>query len=151
MRQVYAALFGFETAVCSFGRWSAFLEAARRRLCTVLWTMYVDDGALIEFTRAAPRSQELINAFFTALGALLFADERTQMAPQDDVLGVVHDLTSIPQHQVVECNPRQALLDKANAILNGFMKENRCTLAEASKFRGVQGFLNCFPNPGHAP
>ena len=40
--QLYAALFGFESAVYGFGRWSAFLEAGGRRICQLLWSMYVD-------------------------------------------------------------------------------------------------------------
>ena len=89
-------------------------------MCTLLWTVYVDDGALIEFTRAVALAQELINTVFTALGAPLSPDKRTQMAPQGDLLGVVHDLTSIPQHQVVQCSPRQALLDKTKGMLNNY-------------------------------
>ena len=104
--------------------------------------MYADDGAFIEFTRAAASAQALVNVMFTALGAPLPPDNRTQMVPQGDFLGIVHDLSSVSQDQVVECSSLRALRDKAKAMLNSYRKDNRCTLAEASKFRGVQGFLN---------
>ena len=50
--QLYAALFGFESSVYAFGRWSAFLQAAGRRLCMLLWSMFVDDGNIMDFEAA---------------------------------------------------------------------------------------------------
>ncbi len=46
--QMLAALFGQGSSVYSFERWSAFLEAAPRRLLWLLWVMYVDDGSLVD-------------------------------------------------------------------------------------------------------
>ena len=34
--QVYAALFGFESAICSFGRWPAIFDSAEKRMSTLL-------------------------------------------------------------------------------------------------------------------
>ena len=65
--QMYAALFGYESAVYGFGRWSVFLEAARRRLCMLLWSMYVHDGAFVEPSQTATQAQTLINELFNLL------------------------------------------------------------------------------------
>ena len=75
--QVYAALFGFESAVYGFGRWSAFLKAAGRRTGCLLWSMYVDDGASVEPAESADSAQVLINRIFELLGTPLSEDKRS--------------------------------------------------------------------------
>ena len=66
--QVYAALFGEGSSVFGFARWSAFLEAAPRRMLFLLWSMYVDDGRLIDCKSAKGRGQHLVNELFKELG-----------------------------------------------------------------------------------
>ena len=39
-------------------------------------------------------------------------------------------------------HPETCPADKALTMLQSFLDRNSCTPAEASKFRGVQGFLN---------
>ncbi len=46
--QMLAALFGQGASVFGFERWSAFREAAPRRLLWLLWVMYIDDGSLTD-------------------------------------------------------------------------------------------------------
>jgi hypothetical protein len=104
--------------------------------------MYVDDGALIEPTISASSAQTLINHIFELMGTPLSEDKRSLMSTQDDFIGVVHDFKDVPTTGKVSCTPRPALLTKALAMLQSFLDRNSCTPAEASKFRGVQGFLN---------
>ena len=64
------------------------------------------------------------------------------MANDGDFLGVVHNLKEVDVSGVTTCTPRAALLKKATEMLRGSLKENRCIPTQASKFRGLQGFLN---------
>ena len=79
---------------------------------------------------------------FDTLGCPLADKKRTLMADEGDFLGVVHNLKVVAVSGVTTCTPRAALLKKATEMLKGFLKENKCTPAQASKFRGLQGFLN---------
>lgn len=138
--QLYAALFGFESAVYSFGRWSAFLEAAGRRLCQVLWAMYVDDGLIVDLEEANGSGHALIHTLFELLGASLSLAKRTLMTKLNQFLGLAHDLRSVATLGVVKFWPREGLVAEMQKILNAVIHERFCTPATASKFRGLQGF-----------
>ena len=95
--QFYAALFGFESAVYSFGRWSTFLEAMCRRLGAVLWSMYVDDGQLTDLAEARHFGQLVVHNIFEASGARLAEEKRTWMADSGDFLGIIHNFAKIKE------------------------------------------------------
>ena len=63
-----------------FARWSAFLEAAPRRLIMLLWAMYVDDGRLIDLASAKGAGQKLIATFFEELGTPLAPAKHQKLA-----------------------------------------------------------------------
>ena len=63
------------------------------------------------------------------------------MATEGGFLGVVHTFAEVAVSGKATCTPRPALLAKAISVLQGLVSNNCCTPAEASKFRGVQGFL----------
>ena len=65
--QVYAELFGFESGVYGFGRWTVFLEGAWRRIGMLLWSMYVDYGALVEPAESVTAAQSLVDTIFELL------------------------------------------------------------------------------------
>eukprot|EP00971_Amphidinium_carterae_P099199 1962008-Amphidinium_carterae.1 len=52
-------LFGLASAVIQFGRWSAFLEAATRRVAQVMLAMYVDDAHVADLSAAKGAGQQL--------------------------------------------------------------------------------------------
>ena len=108
----YAALFGFESAVYSFGRWSMFLEAMTRRLGALLWSMYVDDGNLVDLEEAECEGQLLTHAIFEACGARLSSEKRISMSAKNDFLGVLHDFVAIPETGAIVFSPRPELLAK---------------------------------------
>ena len=138
--QLYAALFGFESAVYAFGRWSAFLEAAGRRIGQLLWSIYVDDGDLIDLAAAKGSGQALIGTMFQLMGAELRAKKRHLMDPTGEFLGLAHDLSDVASQQIETVWPRSGLTDEIRAILTGIRVRRLCTPATASKFRGVQSF-----------
>ena len=108
----------------------------------LLWSMYVDNCTLIEPSDAATAAQTLINDLFNTLGCPLADKKRLLMAYEGDFLGVVHNLEEVAVSGVTTFTPRAALLKKATEMFSGFLRENKCTPAQASKFRGLQGFLN---------
>ena len=58
-----------------------------------------------------------------------------------DFLGLTHDVTSSLQTGQVLCTPRSGLLAKAVGLIQERIQEDSCTPAQASKIRGVLGFL----------
>ncbi len=65
--QLCAALFGYESAVYAFGRWSVSLETAGRHIDQLRWSMYVDDGDLIDIA-AKDSSQARIGRMSRLIG-----------------------------------------------------------------------------------
>ena len=55
-----AALFGNGSSVYAYARLSCFLEAAPRRMLSLLWAMYVDDGQLTEPSASKSEAQILV-------------------------------------------------------------------------------------------
>ena len=152
--QMYAALFGYESSVYGFGRWSAFLEAIGRRIAQSVWTMYVDDGNVIDLQSARGRGQHLIHVLFELLGTKL-SDEvgkRRPMEPSGDFLGLVHDLATIVTEGVIRFWLRDSLITKMSEMLTKFVEpEGVCNPETAAKFRGVAGFcLTVYGKVGRA-
>ena len=110
--QMYAALFGYESSVYGFGRWSAFLEAAGRRIAQLVWTMYVDDGYLIDLQSARGSGQHLIHVLFELLGTHLSKEpgKHRPIEPSGDFLGLVHVLAAIMTQVVIGFWPRDSLI-----------------------------------------
>ena len=104
--------------------------------------MYVDDGQITDLEDADTEGQLAVHALFEACGAALAEEKRRWMADHGDFLGVVHDFRKLPTQDTVEFEPRPELITKLNGMLHTFTEDNRITPAEASKFRGTQGFMN---------
>ena len=137
---VWALLFGLASSVIQFGRWSHFLQAVMRRIGGAMWSMYVDDGVLIDAACAQQSGQDLASEFFAALGSPLAPHKRKCMAAENDFLGVRHDLSDALGGSV-KFWARQALHDKCQSMLDSHRAANRLTPAESSKLVGTLGFL----------
>ena len=90
-----AALFGYESAVYPFGRWSVSLEAAGLRIAQLQWSMYVGDEGLIDIVS----DQARIGRMSRLMGAELSAKKRHLMASIGEFSGactrfVVHDIAA---------------------------------------------------------
>ena len=90
----------------------------------MLWSLYVDDGALVERLESADSAQELINRIFELLGTPLSEDKRSAMSEKDDFFGVVHDCNNAPTTGKVSCTPRPAVLTKPLGMLQRFLDKN---------------------------
>lgn len=60
--QMWTTLFGLPSSVIQFGRWSHFLQA----VAALMWSMYVDDGLLVDAATAKCEGQELAAVIFAA-------------------------------------------------------------------------------------
>jgi len=150
--QMYAALFGFESSVYAFGRWSAFLQAAGRRVGMLLWSMFVDDGNLIDLAEAKGEGQNLVGTLFRLLGAPLAKEKRVLMNVENDFLGIIHDLREQVTRARISFWPRDSLCVKINGFLDQFKQTQICYPGDSSKFRGMQAFcgLGIFGHLGKA-
>ena len=138
--QMLAALFGQGSSVYSFERWSAFLEAAPRRLLWLMWVMYVDDGSLVDLAGAKGAGQALIHTFFDELGTGLSPDKRECMSKETTFLGVGNSFKRLQQTGRVLFWPKAAIEGELRAQMDKFMATEQCPPGDASKFRGVAGF-----------
>ena len=139
-QQLDAMLFGLSAAVIQFGRWSRFLEAAIRRFLAILWSMYVDDGTLMDLQVAKAAGQAAIGQVFALFGAPLADRKRLPMAAINPFLGVFHDVSQAAARGVVYFWPSEKVAEKALYLLDSMVGRNCCTPAEASKFCGTAGF-----------
>ena len=150
--QVYAALFGYEASVYAFGRLSALLQAAGRRMAMLLWSMYVDDGKLVDNETAKWSGQVLVGKLFNLLGTRFKKEKRVWMSKQNDFLGIIHDFSEIAKKKIISFWPRDSLCTKIQESLESFEKTRLCYPGDASKFRGMQSFcgLGIFGQLGKA-
>ena len=137
---MWALLFGFESAVNQFGRWSQFGQATVRIIGCILWSMYVDDGNAVDLEEARGMGQSMIGTLFEALGTPLAKEKQKKMDTQSLFLGVIHDLTEFFLGKV-SFRPSQRLLDKIKALLLEILQKGSCTPAQAAKVRGMCGFM----------
>ncbi len=137
--RVLAALFGQGSAFFNFERWSAFLEAAPRRLLWILWTMYVD-GQITDLREARGTGQEVIHVFFEENGAGLKADKREWTSLSSLFLGVERDLADLPETERVAFWPREGIITEMEVSMDRFQAKDQCFPGDAAKFRGVGGF-----------
>ncbi len=135
-----ASLFGQGSAFFNFARWSAFLEAAPRRLLFLLCTMYVDDGQLTDLAAAKGSGQQLIHDFFEEIGAGLKEAKREWMKQLGLFLGVEHDLTALPVKRTIAFWPREGIIAEIRRWIAEFRSTRKCTPAQAAKFCGLNGF-----------
>ena len=139
--QMYSLLFGFESAVNQFSRWSKFLEAAGRVVLGTLWSMYVDDGNIVDFKAAKGSGQSSIHTLFDCLGSPLDLAKRELMSDKCVFLGVVHDMTKFHIDRTITFWPRERLLNKLRLYLVRIRESGKCTPAEAAKLRGTAQFM----------
>lgn len=60
--------------------------------------------------------------------------------PENEFLGLAHDLAWLTVDGTISFWPRQGLLDKVEYLLSSFEESEECTPADSSKFRGVIAF-----------
>ena len=140
---VKACLFGYSTSVHNFGRWSRFHEAVCRRIASLLWAMYVDDGQCTDLNYALGASKAVARSIFKATGAKLAEPKSTPMSGQNVFLGLCHDLTKVFRQGIIEFWPKESLTAKVVSMAEEAIQVGaEVTPAMASKFRGVTGFTN---------
>ena len=117
------------------------LVAMIRRWLLVLCSMYYDDASLQDLAAAMGRGQRYVRALFRIVGLPLAEPKQVDLNTAADFLGLTHDVTSSLQTGQVIFTPRSGLLTKAVSLIQERIQEDSCTPAQASKIRGVLGFL----------
>ena len=73
---VWATLFGLSSSVKHFARWSHSLQAIARRIIQLMWSMYVDDGSLVDAEAARESGQQAAASMFQDMGTQLAVEKR---------------------------------------------------------------------------
>ena len=134
----FALLFGLSSSVMNVMRWSAFLEAAARRVTALLHTMYVDDGSIGNFGLAKGSGQALLNVLFSELGTPCASAKQKRMAATGTFLGVDHDVSrAFEGRGTVSFWPKASMIAKIKGLFAEHRARNSLTPAEASKLRGI--------------
>ena len=137
---VWATLFGLSSSVMHFARWSHFLQAIARRIIQLMWSMYVDDGSLVDAEAAGESGQQAAASMFQDMGTPLAVEKRKKMSVRNDFLGIQHDLGQALASGTVAFWVRQALHDKVHGMLRTHIEQDSLTPAESSKLVGSMGF-----------
>lgn len=83
-----AMVFGFAFAVINLASWSAFAEGVLRRIGRLLWSMYVDDGCLVDLVKAGVSGQQLARVLWEAIGSPVAPKETKLMSSSNPFLQV---------------------------------------------------------------
>ena len=137
----WALLFGFAASVFQFERFSFFLEAAGRRVLHLMVSLYVDDSHLDDLECAGGHGQALWKELATECGQSFKEAKAQDLALQNDFLGISHDTSAAFSSWTVSFHAKQSLVDKAVGLIRARMAAGRTTPAQASKIRGVCGFI----------
>ena len=140
-QEIYGQVFGRAAAVINFHRIQRLLVAVIRRWLLVLVSMYYDDVTLQDLAAARGRGQRYVRALFRMAGLPLAEPKQVDLNMQSDFLGLTHDMEDSLRTGEVNFQPRVGLLVKAKALIEARLQEGSCTPAQASKIRGVLGFL----------
>ena len=88
-QEMWCLMFGYSSGVTNFNRWAKFLEAAGRRCCSLLWSMYYGDGSIRDLGHAKGAGQALINSLFDSVP--LSSKKQQRMPKQAEFLGLAHN------------------------------------------------------------
>ena len=135
-----ALLFGFSASVMQFARWSRFLEALTRRVFCLLWALYMDDSNVVDFASGKGTAQRLGRDVLTAMGVPLADHKRELMSCKSGFLGLEHDLERALSQGVCVFTAKETVRNKLRDLINAC--ETCTTPAQASKIRGVAGFIS---------
>ena len=141
-QEMWSLMFGYSSGVVNFNRWAKFLEAMVRRIGSVLWTMYYDDGSIRDLAVGRGSAQLLVKNFFSQVGAPLADKKRQIMSSSAVFLGLHHDVSHALSHGTVTFWPRDGLVEKIITRINEILRSDVCTSGQASKLLGLLGFTS---------
>ena len=136
---MYGLLFGFESSVIQFGRWSLFTQVCGRTICGLVMAMYFDDANLVDLQAAKGEGQRLLNTLFECLGTPFSKKKQVRMSLSGSFLGVDHKFHNFPLY--IEFRPRESLIEKLKGLLLEVWRTWLCTPAQAAKIVGVGQFM----------
>ena len=117
------------------------MQAAQRRILALCLAMYVDDSNVTDLASAEGAGQLAAQCLCTELGTPVAPQKTREMAATGDFLGILHDFTDTQASGKVAFWARESLVDKAVQLIAARRKEDRLTPGDASKLRGLLGFV----------
>ena len=138
---MFGQVFGRAAAVVNFHRVQRIIVAMARRWLHLMVSMYYDDATLQDLHLARGRGQRYLRALFREIGLPLAAQKAVDLTKEADFLGLSHKVEHAFSRGELEFEPRAKLLEKAEGLLVQALEANLCTPAQASKIRGVLGFI----------
>ena len=133
-------LFGHACAVLDFNRYSKFLEAAGRRVLSLLVSMYYDDASIVDFSCAQGTGQASFNTLAACAGTPFAPEKKQKLASQADFLGLVHDFKSVCTGNVIVVTPRHRLVCDILEICRVAVSSDFWAPGVASKLLGKASF-----------
>ena len=138
---MHGQVFGRAAAVVNFHRVQRIIVAMARRWLHLMASMYYDDATLQDLGVARGRGQRYLRALFRELGLPLAEHKQVDLNNEADFLGLTHDVSEALSSGELVFEPRKGLLAKAGELILQALHGNVCTPAQASKIRGVLGFV----------
>ena len=139
---MYGHVFGRAAAVINFHRLQRLITALGKRWICLLMAFYYDDASVQDFTICGLLGQRHLRAVMAMLGLPLSAKKQVDLQVEADYLGLLHDVSQVAVRGVVSFRPRPAIKERVLALIDQAFKANSMTPADASKLRGVLGFIS---------
>ena len=82
------------------------MTAVARRWLHLIFSMFVDDGAIQDSAGAKGSGQQSLRELFSIFGTPFATEKQKDMAKQQDFIGLVHDLSRAHTDGVITFSPR---------------------------------------------
>ena len=147
---VFGHVFGRSAAVVNFHRLQRLVNALGRRWLQLLMSFYYDDVSVQDMDVAGLIGQRHLRGMMELIGLPLSPKKSKDLAPEADYLGLIHSVAKAMEMGEVIFRPRTALSAKLRAMVEKAIDKGTLTPEEASKLRGVVGFLatGCYGQVG---
>ena len=139
--QMYGMPFGLASAVNQFNRVPQLLTAVCRRILLLVGGHYFDDSIQLEYEALAAKTKLLYIRFLGLFGVEISHHKRQAMTCHPKFLGQITDLTDVLSNLTIRMRGAPESIDKALHLIEIALHTACMTPAEASKLRGVLGWL----------
>ena len=138
---VHGHVFGRGAAVVNFHRMQRLVNALGKRWLVLLMSFYFDDASIQDLSVCGMIGQRHLRGLMELFGLPLAPKKAVDMSESADYLGLVHSVGEALVTGQVTFQPRPKLVDKVGGMIRDALSKGSLTPAEASKLRGVLGFV----------
>ena len=144
-KRVYAQLFGLPfglaSAVNQFNRAPQLITATLRRVLLLVGGHYFDDSIQFEVDRLAGSHKRLFARLLQMFGVVVSHAKRQHMTVMPRFLGMVTDFSQVHTSGHITLHGCPDTVERAKAMLEGFLQTRKVTSGQAAKARGVLNWL----------